>query len=269
MPLRHSCIFSLLLFVSTITAAQAEETKTTYSINGSSAQVVTVVKKASAEKEQLMRSYLFEHLAKKLKAFPMVTGVEFNKDVKGEVSGSSWSDYWELKRKYPAMIHLSLPASVTMMVKVEESYRKCKSPAEKAAGLTTPLGGFESWGDEGFGGGGAGANVTVDCTLGSSVKITGPYAVYGNFASSLNVEKLLKEKQNISYEVGRDWSDKTSLKIDARFNIDSDLFDVNLFKFLQAFNLKPTDTASQVYTRNNILLGISRVLRVNNERVVE
>ncbi len=102
-----------------------------------------------------------------------------------------------------------------------------------------------------------------------SVKVRGPFAVYGNFASSVNVEKLLKEKQTISYEVARDWSDKTSMRLEGRFMIDSELFDRNLLKFLDAFNLKISDQDSKVVTRNNILLGIARVLRMNNERVVE
>ncbi len=263
MTFGHSLIFATLVAGA---HAFANETKTTYSISGSNATVTTVVKKASAEKEKLMRGYLFEKIAEKIKAFPMVTGVEFNKETKGEIISNSYSDYWELKRSYPAMIHLSLPTSVTMMVKVEESYRKCKSPAEKAASISTPFGGrdYQDYHDGGFGG-----DQTVDCTLQSSVKIKGPFAVYGNFASSVNIDRLLKEKQSISYDVSRDWLDKTSMKVEGKFSIESELFDRNLFKFLDAFNLKVSDSDSKVMTRNNLLLGIARVLRVNNERVVE
>jgi len=263
MTFAHSLILGLLITASLLQApiAQGEVLKTTYNITGSNATVTTVVKKASAEKEKLMHSYLFEKIAQKLKSFPMVTGIEFNSEVKGEATTSSYSDYWEMKRSYPAMIHLSLPTSVTMMVKVEESFRKCKSPAEKAAGNTTPVRGDDDWGGT--------TDVAVDCTLGSTVKIRGPFAVYGNFASAVNVEKLLREKQTIQYDISRDWGDKTSLKIEGRFSIESELFDRNLFKFLDAFNLKAGASDSKVYTRNNILLGIARVLRVNNERIVE
>jgi|GEM_PF-6941209 len=255
----------ILMLAISGSAVFAEETKTTYSISGSSATVTTVVKKASEEKEKLMRSYLFDKIADKLKAFPMVTAVEYNKETKGEISSSSYMDYWELKRSYPVMIHLSLPTSVTMMVKVQESYRKCKSPAEKAASLSTPVGRDY----EDYHSGGSSSDQTVDCSLQSSVSIKGPFAVYGNFASSVNVDRLLKEKQIISYEVSRDWMDKTSMKVEGKFSIESELFDRNLLKFLDAFNLKVTDSDSKVMTRNNILLGIARVLRVNNERVVE
>jgi len=264
MTFGHSLIFATLVAGA---HAFANETKTTYAISGSNATVTTVVKKASTEKEKLMRGYLFEKIAEKIKAFPMVTGVEFNKETKGEITSNSYSDYWELKRSYPAMIHLNLPTSVTMMVKVEESYRKCKSPAEKAASLSSPMGGRDF--DENHGYGGFGGDQTVDCTLQSSVKIKGPFAVYGNFASSVNIDRLLKEKQSISYDVSRDWLDKTSMKVEGKFSIESELFDRNLFKFLDAFNLKVSDSDSKVMTRNNLLLGIARVLRVNNERVVE
>ena len=240
----------------------AEETKTTYSISGSSATVTTVIKKASSEKEKLMKSYLFEAIAEKLRSLPMVTSVEFNKEPKGEITTNQWSDYWEHKRSYPVMVGLSLQTPVTMMLKVEETFRHCKSLGEKAASATTPIG---SWGDYDEGGT---AGQTLECTLGSSVKITGPFAVYGNFASSTNMEKLLQEKQTISYDLSRDYSDKANLKLEGKFNIESELFDRNLMKFLSGLNSAPANTEG-IVTRNSLLLGIARVLRVQNERMVE
>ncbi len=260
MPSRHFILFSFL--VAMTQSVQAEETKTTYSIAGSNATVTTVVKKASAETEQqMLRGFLFERLAAKLKQFPMVTGVEFNNQIKAEIKSSEWSDYWEHKRGYPVMVHLSLPTAVTMMFKVEETFRKCKSPAEKAAKVAQPV-------YDDYGGGGGLSDVTVDCSLGSQVKVTGPYTVYGNFASSMDIERLLREKQSISYDVTRDWSDKTNLKIEGRFSIESELFDQSLMKFLGGLNAKPAGTES-ILTRNNLLLGIARILRVQNERMVE
>lgn len=260
MPARHFIIFSFL--VAMTQSVQAEETKTSYQISGSNATVSTVVKKASAETEQaLLRSFLFERIAAKLKQFPVVTGVEYNNQIKAEVKSNEWSDYWEHKRGYPVMVHLALPATVTMMFKVEETFRKCKSPAEKAAKASQPM-------YDDYGGGGGLGDVTVDCSLGSQVKITGPFTVYGNFASSMDMERLLREKQTISYDVSRDWSDKTNIKIEGRFAIESELFDQNLMKFLGGLNAKPAGTEA-VLTRNNLLLGIARIIRVQNERMVE
>ncbi len=260
MPSRHFILFSFL--VAMTQGVQAEETKTNYNITGSYATVTTIVKKASAETEQqMLRSFLFERLAAKLKRFPIVTGVEFNNQIKAEVKSSEWTDYWEHKRGYPVMVHLSLPTAVTMMFKVEETFRKCKSPAEKAAKATQPV--FDDYGD-----GGGSMDPGVDCSLGSQVKISGPFTVYGNFASSMDMERLLREKQTITYDVSRDWSDKTNLKIEGRFTIESELFDQNLMKFLGGLNAKPAGTEA-VLTRNNLLLGIARILRVQNERMVE
>jgi len=260
MPLRHIIGISLLLASSGLSA---EETKTTYSISGSMATVTTVIKKASAEKEKMMRSYLFEAMAEKLKTLPLVSSVEFNSETKGEVTGSTWTDYWEHKRKFPVMVSLALATPVTLMLRVEESYRACKSVAEKQANVTTPFGGG---GD--YDGGGTGAEALVDCTLGSQVKITGPVAVYGNFASSTDMDKLLKEKQTITYDLSRDWSDKANLKLEGKFSIESELFDQNLLKFLAGLNSAPAVTTGAV-TRNSLLLGIARVLRVQNEMMVE
>lgn len=261
MPSRHFYIFSLL--VAMTSGAQAEETKTTYSISGSNATVTTVVKKASSDSEKLMHGFLFEKIASKLRGFPTVTGIEFNNEVKPEIKTSDWQDYWEHKRNFPVMVHLALPTAVTMMFKVEETFRKCKSPAEKAAKAQQPM---DYGGD--YDGGGLGANVPVDCTLGSTVKITGPFTVYGNFASSMDMDRLLREKQSIQYDVSRDWSDKTNLKVEGRFSIESELFDRNLMKFLGGLNAKPAGTDA-VVTRNSLLLGIARILRVQNERMVE
>ncbi len=260
MPSRHFIIFSLL--VAMTQSVQAEETKTTYSISGSNATVTTVVKKASSDTEKLMHGFLFEKIAAKLRGFPMVTGIEYNNEIKPEIKSNEWQDYWEHKRNYPVMVHLALPTAVTMMLKVEESFRKCKSPAEKAAKSAQPIGDYDG-GDYG-----GSLSVPVDCSLGSTVKVTGPFTVYGNFASSMDMDRLLREKQSITYEVSRDWSDKTNLKLEGRFMIDSELFDQNLMKFLGGLNAKPAGTEA-VLTRNNLLLGIARILRVQNERMVE
>lgn len=258
MPLRH--IIGISLFISG-SGLNAQETKTTYSINGSNATVTTIIKKASAEKEKMLKTWLFEAIAEKLKTMPTVANVEYSSDVKGDVSGSTWTDYWEHKRKYPVMVSLALNTPVTLMLRVEETYRTCKSVAEKQANATTPV---SYGGDEG----GSGLDALVDCSLGSQVKITGPVAVYGNFASSTEIDKLLKEKQTITYDLARDWSDKANLKLEGRFSIESELFDQNLLKFLDGVNSAPLGTQG-VVTRNSLLLGIARVLRVQNERMVE
>lgn len=259
MPSRPFVVFFLMMLALALVAADsfAQNLKTTYAINGSQSTVTTAVTKASAEHEQLMRIFLFPTVAKKLRSLPNVTGVEFDNSIKGTVSGSSWTDYWEIKRVFPAIVHLSLPTTVTMMFKIEESFRKCKSPPEKAA----------SDSDDAWSGSGSGVDIMVDCALQSSVKIKGPYAVYGNFASTVNFEKLLREKQNISIEVQRHCSDKTSMKIESRFTIESEFFDENLARFLEIFNVS-LDVGSKSSARNQLLLGIARILRLQNERMV-
>jgi hypothetical protein len=251
-------IGATILFISF--AAGAEDLKTTYDIGGSSAKVTTVVKKASAEKEKMLRQYLFPLIAEKLKTLPTVSTVEFNGKAKGETTGSTWGDYWEHKRSYPVMVSLSLSTPVQMMMRVEESYRTCKSVAEKAANAVLPT----SYGDYD---GATTADALVDCSLESSVKITGPLLVQGNFASSSNVDKLLKDRQNITYSLSRDYSNKADLKLEGRFNIESELFDQNLFQFLSRLN--SATGLESVITRNTLLLGIARVLRVQNESMVE
>ncbi len=249
----------------------AEEIKTSYSISSGQAVVSTVIKKASAQREDMMRSYLFPMLAQNLRTLPMVTGVNFNSQVALETTTTStYQDYYEVKRKYPVMVTLSLPASVTMMFKVEESYRKCKSPAEKPK----PSSSRDSYGRNDS----PSTPVGIDCALGAQVYVRGPYAVYGNFASAINVDDLLREKQYLRYDISRESGDKTSMRIEGRFVVESEMFEKSLFRFMDAFNVRlaaPPQVdalaggqSQAVYSRSNILVGIARVLRVNNEKVV-
>ncbi len=245
------------------TAAYAEDFRTTYSINSSSATVTTKVLEASLEKENLLREFLFPTLAKKLGELPSVNSVTFNAgDKKSEtVKGSSYSDYWERTRSYPAMIQLAMPASLTLMVNVEESYRVCKSVAEKEAKATDPS---DDYYDRG---GGSSSDDSVDCALSTTVKVTGPIAVYGNFASGVDINGLLKEKQKISFTLDREYSNKKNLELDGRFDIESNDFEISLFKFLQVFNLQTQDKEAFA-SRERMLVGMARVLRMMNEKVV-
>ena len=258
MPLRQ---FFICILMSLSMGAAAQEVKTTYQITGSGATVSTVIKKGSSEQEKLLTGYIFETLAKKIKQFPQVTGLEYDRDVKEEKTTTSYSDYWEIKRKYPVMIHLVLPTSVTLMLKVEETYRRCKTAGEKPQQVSQSRDGYGDY--EGLG------TSSGECMLNSSAKVTGPFAVYGNFASSLDVDKLLRERQTISIEASKDWADKASIKLESRFAIESELFDNGLQRFLEAFNVKLQSNGGSGMSRNNILVGIARILRVNNERMVE
>lgn len=256
MPSRHNALFYLItIMVSSVAWGQSVTSK--YSLLGSSATVTTTIREASSEKEQLLKSFLFETVAAKLRTLPMVTGVEFNSATKAEVGGHTWSDYWEHKRTYPATIRLALPTAVTLMVRVEETFRVCKSAAEKGSAAQIPAGD-----DLGI------VVASTDCMLNSSVKITGPYTVYGNFATNVNVQSLMKEKQSITFSVTRDWSNKSNINLETRFALESELFESSLIKFLEVFNVSLGDK-SAVIPRNQILLGVARLVRVQNERMVE
>jgi hypothetical protein len=259
MPVKYALLLSFLFPV--LSFAESEEVKTTYQITSSFAAVTTLIKKASAEREEIMRKYPFEGVAEAIRKLPMVTGVEYNPSETDETVTTTYSDFDEHKRSYPAVIRLNLPASVTLPVRIEEIYRTCKSPADKPKESS---GGGRGGG---AGGGGSSSSVKVDCALNSSVKIKGPTAVYGNFASSVNLESLLRDQQSLEFNITRDYLDKTSLKLESKFSIVSEMFDKNLFKFMEALSLKPVNN-EDVYTRANILLGTARVLRVNNERML-
>lgn len=262
MPLRVLAGLGFSFLLACVVHAEPEDIRTTYNITGSSATVQTSIKKASAEREKLMRDFLFPVLAEKLKSLPLISGIEFDGEVKPDVSSNTYSDYWEYKRSYPAMIRLALPSPVTLMVKIEESFRSCKSPAEKAANATSP-GGL----DYHDGRGGSSSDGKIDCALSASVKVKGPVAVYGNFASGINLSELLRDKQSLSFEVTRSYSDKTSMSVTSKFMIDSEIFDRNLFKFLATVGAR-LDSSDSEMTRNSLLVGTARIMRLGNEKVV-
>jgi hypothetical protein len=254
MPLRQAFAILALFCGSQIT--EASEIKTSYSITSTAATVTTTIKNATIDHEKLMHDYPFEKLAKALQAFPMVSGVTYNAKSATEEVNSSPSEYHEYKRSYPAFIQLNLGTPVTLMVRVEEQYRRCKTDGEKAG--NPPPSEYDRHGYESAG---------SSCLLWSAAKIKGPYSIYGSFASSVDLEQLLREKQTISFDIRRDYSDKTMVRVEGKFSVDSELFDRHLFKFLDAVNVK-VEAVEGAYSRSNVLLGTARILRVNNERVV-
>ncbi len=237
--------------------------KTTYSISNDSATVTTVAAKTNKWDRQT-EEYLFPLFKESLQRMAFVTSVTQTKGAESTES-NTWYDYETKKRNSHAFVTLSLSSPVTLLFQVEENFRKCKVPGTKIVVDDT--------------GGGGGTSGT--CQTQSALLVKGPVAVYGNFANSINVDALLRNKQELEFTLGKSW-DRADTTIATRFNIKSVSFDDGLTKFFRIFNIPVflghekdvgygsgvLDKVSPLTSRQKLMLGISRITRQANERML-
>lgn len=261
--LRHSVLAFAAL--SMWQASAKEDVKTVYDINPGYVRVKTEYKKAPLDKDKKIRESLFDVFAEKLKGSPYVTGVTRGESKDLPIEDSSYLSYKTIKKEFSAFIQMSLPNTVTLLVKVQESYRQCKNPA-KVVSYSDPYEGSSS-------------SQSSDCELNAEVEITGPVAIYGTYENlrSLNiggssspgsVKDMMKDKQKIKITASRS-SNKEDLTIDTYAYLESMLFEKALFGFLDRYNVKVVSRAAENLTRHNILLGVARTIRQQNERILE
>lgn len=234
--------------------------KTTYSIYNDYTTVTTVAAKSNKWDRQT-EEFLFPLFRGSLQKMAFVTSVT---QTQGEQSQESnqWWDYDLKKRKSHVFVNLSLQSPITLLFEIEENYRKCKPPK-------TPVVVDES----GSGGG--------TCTRQTALTIKGPVAVYGNFANSINVDALLRNKQEVEITLGKSY-DNADTNLSTKFAIKSVSFDDGLSRFFKVFNIPVfmghdadvgygggvLDKVSPLTSRQKLMLGISRIARQSNERML-
>lgn len=232
--------------------ASASDIKTTYDIDQTSAGAKTVL--SGSNYDDLLKAYPLDLLKPAfVNAGGFITSIQETKQDE-IVETNSWSDYVTKKRKGNIFVSLRLPTQVTMLFSIEQSYRVC--------GKSTPT--YSDGGRRGS----RGASSSSDCSLSSSASVKGPLAVYGTFASPVNVDKLLREKQELSFDLSEPY-DSSAVTINSTFTIKSILFEENLYKFMEIFSIAPQDTSKQAMTRQRMMLGVSRYLRQVNENALK
>jgi hypothetical protein len=235
--------------------------KTTYSIYNDYTTVTTVAAKANKWDRQT-EEFLFPMFRGSLQKMAFVTSVT---QTQGEQSQESnqWWDYDLKKKKSHVFVNLSLQSPITLLFEVEESYRKCKPP--KTAAVVD---------ESGYGSSGT-------CTRQSTLTVKGPAAVYGNFANSINVDALLRNKQEIEITLGKSF-DNADTSLSTKFAVKSVSFDDGLSRFFKVFNIPVfmghgtdvgygsgiLDKVSPLTSRQKLMLGISRIARQSNERML-
>lgn len=236
--------------------ASAAGSTTVYDITGRGTTVTTEVKGIGSTYDRIMSTYLSDRLVQSLKEMPGVSSVQLTK---GEETTKEYSYYtYKTKtRKGSLFLTMSMPSKVSFLLGIEESYNEC---------------GKDKPGLDAIGGGEDGGYVsTSSCTLNSTIKITGPLSVYGSFASNSLVgfnEEDLKDLQDIKIDLGKSYDSK-DLKLRSEFNVNSMLFERAVSRFLKAFNVQGVDMTVVGMSRQNILLGSSRMLRTVNEKLIE
>jgi hypothetical protein len=190
---------------------------------------------------------LWEQFASKLKQMPLVGDVQTSDMTEKKTDPGTWADYLTLTRNFSAFVQINLQKPVTMLFSVEQVQQVCKNPGQNKDA------------------------VIASCeNLNTTLAVKGPIAVYGTFEteSNLDVSGLLRDKQRLNISVSRSY-DKTTLIIDSTLNVDSILFEKSLLKFFDVFNVNGISKKAEDLTRQNIFLGVARVMRQSNERMLE
>jgi hypothetical protein len=223
------------------------EAKTTYNINTSSTEAKTELKNAPLSLDEKFKEKLWDKFAEKLKDMPLVGDVQTSDVVEKVTDPGEWADYKQVSKNFSAFVQINLDKPMTLLFSVEQMNQICKP-----AGQSTNT-------------------YTSSCAdLNTTLSIKGPIAVYGTFEteSNLDVSGLLRDKQRLNITVSRSY-DKLSLVLDSTMNVDSMLFEKSLLKFFDVYNVSGISKKSEDLTRQNIFLGVARVMRQSNERMLE
>ena len=249
----------LLLFVTLAMPALAfaNGVSTKYRIDGSGTWVTSEIKNAGSAYDPLLGKYLSDRLVKALREMSGVTSVQITKNGEEKVSEDTYFPYKTRTRKSNLFVSMNLPSRVSMLFSVEESYRECTKPKND----TTQLGGM----DEG------GGYSTSTCALNSVLKIKGPLSVQGSHANNSLVgfsDDEFKDLQDVTIDLSKSYDGK-DLNLRTSLSLNSMLFERALARFLKTFKVQGVDMSVVGMSRQNILLGSSRMVRLVNEKILE
>lgn len=232
--------------------------KSQYSISSDSTTVTTTAAASSALDKEI-ENYMFPTVRKALEGTAYIGSIV---QTKGEESkeANKWWDYELFKRKTNAFVTFTLQSPITLLFEVEENYRRCIPGKEVASDES----GYSS----------------SSCSKQAVVSIKGPIAVYGNFATAINPDALLRNKQDLEITFSRSYDKKDSV-VATRFNIKSVSFDESLSRFFSIFSIPIftsqndvsignglLDKVSPLTSRQKLMLGVSRIARQANERML-
>jgi len=244
--LRYAFICATVGFA--LPASAGIEAKTTYNINASNTEAKTEYKQAPLDLDAKFKDKLWDQFAAKLKDLPLVGDVQTSEVVEKENDPGDWSDYKTVTKNFSAFVQINLQKPVTMLFSVEQTHQVCKNPSQAPKDSV-----YATCGD-----------------LNTTLSVKGPIAVYGTFEteSNLDVSGLLRDKQRLNISVSRSY-DKHDLVVDSTLYVDSILFEKSLLKFFDVYNVTGISKKAEDLTRQSIFLGVARVMRQSNERMLE
>lgn len=224
------------------------EAKTTYNISASNTEARTEYKQAPLDLDAKFKEKLWEQFATKLRDMPLVGDIQTSDPVEKQNDPGDWSDYKTVTKNFSAFVQINLQKPVTMLFSVEQTHQVCKNPSQAPKETT-----YATCND-----------------LNTTLSVKGPIAVYGTFEteSNLDVSALLRDKQRLNVTVSRSY-DKHDLIVDSTLSVDSILFEKSLLKFFDVYNVTGVSKKAEDLTRQSIFLGVARVMRQSNERMLE
>ncbi len=227
--------------------------QTSYSISTDSSSVTTILTEDKS-KDELINKYLFPEVEKVLIKNPLVSNVAF---VPGMETSTeySWANYITKKRESFAYVNIDVGSQISFLFKITEELRVCKTGTKDEKNVVV-----DEWSGT--------SSSTTSCDINSlqtNVKIEGPVAVYGTYASQYDVGTLLKDRQEITVTLNKNWSKQFQMV--TRFRINSSSFEDGLIRFFEAFQIK--SMIGDHFTRKQLLVGVARAMRTINEGMLE
>ncbi len=241
----------------TATVKPVGNVKSQYSIS-SDATTVTTTAAGSTVLDKEIEGFMFPTLRRALEGSAFIGSIVQTKGAEVKET-NKWWDYELFKRKTNAFVTFTLQSPITLLFEIEESFRRCIPGKEVAS-------------DE--------SGYSSSCSKQAVVTIKGPISIYGNYATAINADALLRNKQELELTFSRSY-DKKDAVVATRFNVKSVSFDESLSRFFSVFNIPIftsqndvsvgnglLDKISPLTSRQKLMLGIARIARQANERML-
>lgn len=243
---------TLLLFLIASTAS-AKDVSTEYYISDDQGRATSIVK-GSMSAQKIIGKSLLDKVTTALKKMNYVQSIVVSKGEEIASEPSSWNQTITKTRNSQMFVTIRLGnRNVSMQFDVAEQNKVC-GDASSVVDLD----------DDG--------ESSCESYQSSSLEITGPTKLYGNFSTSPlgSVEALLLNAQTLSFEARKPYSNDENLKLESEFQMTDRFYLSNLKKFLSRYSLSDvmTEKTGGIFSAPVFLLASSRFLRQLNEHMI-
>lgn len=207
----------------------------------------------STEWVPLMNRYLAPVVFEKIEALPGIENIQFFPGEEKVQDNYYDKTVVKLDRESNVVLRMAGPTPLTMMFKVTESVKRCKSYLEEI--------------DDGEGG-----KMVTDkpaCGAESTLSVAGPIAIYGTIPGAYSNKTLLLNQVTLYWKIGMNYS-KEDTDMDSYFKAERADFPVAVEKVMTWSQAQPM--FAEVFLSNparNALVQVGRVLKTVNQEILK